>query len=255
MRNRLYGSHRLHWVLLVLAFGLTACASVDDLNQTQAKVNQADARLKDIEAKVSTDKMVSIFDQLDRLNLELNRVKGELIDLNARVVAQEKNQQLMYDDLDARLPGAAKRTPMVTESLGTPTETAPATVAAKDSEGTVLYNQALSALRQKDFAQSKKTLTEFMASYPASTNRPEAVYWMGVSNEGLRDYNGAASSYQTFVAQYPNHSKAADALNNLGRMQVQLNRKDAARATFNQVITTYPQSPAATKARAQLSNL
>jgi tol-pal system protein YbgF len=240
---------------------LSGCATTTDLDNTRREIvqvnQQASARLNQIEAKLSNDRLLDMVSQLDELKSRVAKLSGEVEVLNYNLQTTQKRQNDLYGDLDgrlARLENAAQASAPASRTLpvGNVSQPVPADSSAQPSPD---YDKALDLLRHRDFANAVTALSQYLKQNPASPQLADATYWLGVAHTGLRQFDAAIAIHRKFVEQYPSHLKAPDALRNVAVCQQNLDQLDLARATLKRLIKLYPKSAAASKARQQLKTM
>lgn len=136
----------------------------------------------------------------------------------------------------------------------TPSSGPPPAVAAAPPSGTggspdQLYNDALTAMRDGNFAAAERGFRDFVARNPRHPQAGNAQYWLGETYYVRKDYTNAAAAYAAGFRNYRTASVGPDNLLKLG-MSLQASGKSADACTvygqFNQV---YPQASDAMKRR------
>ena len=117
------------------------------------------------------------------------------------------------------------------------------------------YDEAMEALRKGDFAATVSALTGFRKRYPASGYNESALFWLGNSQYGLRQYKEAVASFRALVAGAPEHPKAPEALLAIANCQAELKDPKAARRTIDELLKAYPKSEAAQAGKERLASL
>lgn len=230
----------------------------------EAKQRQAvNNRMTTLEGQLKSQGMIDLLNQIDRINAEVSKLKGQLEILAHDVETTQKRQRDLYTDLDGRLrklesgpaapaPGAAA--PAET-SAQPPASAAPATPAAPTHDaGAELkdYETAHSLFKAGKHAQSAEAFEKFLAAYPDSQFAPNAQYWLGYAQFSQKNYKAAIAAQQKLLQRYPEHQKAPDAMYNVANSQIQLGDIDAARQTLSGLVAKYPLSDAAPLAKKRL---
>jgi tol-pal system protein YbgF len=114
------------------------------------------------------------------------------------------------------------------------------------------YDTAFDALKAGRYADSARLFAEFLDRYPGGVYAPNALYWLGESYYGLRDYSRAVEPFSQMLDRFPTHAKAPGALLKLGLTRLNLRDEDGARAAFAEVVSRYPDSDAARPAAERL---
>jgi len=227
----------------------------------QGKDNEA--RIQRLEEAIRSIGVVELVRQLEGVNEEVARLRGQL-----EVIANEnqqiqKRQRDFYLDLDSRLkrleggaaaaPGAAA--PVEGSAAGASVATAPARVPTKEDQAREVkaYDTASNLFRRNDFAAAIDTFRAFVKDYPASPLAANAGYWIGISYANMRDYRNALAAQEELIAKYPQSPKAPDALLAIAAIQAEQGDNGSARNTLEEIIARFPLSEAAGKARTRLT--
>ena len=86
---------------------LAGCASSSDVDDVRRQLAERDTasqqRLAQIESKISNEKLLEMVTQVEQLNAEVARLRGELDVQNYNLQTTQKRQNDLYSDLDLRL--------------------------------------------------------------------------------------------------------------------------------------------------------
>ena len=230
----------------------------------QGKDNEA--RIAKLEELIRNIGVVELVRQLEQMNAEIARLRGQLEVLANENQQIQKRQRDFYLDLDSRLKrveGAAAATagaPPVGAAPPPPepaTPAAPPKVATKEDQQREVraYDAASNLFRRNDFPSAIEAFRAFVKDYPASPLAANAGYWIGISYANLRDYRNALAAQQEILARYPQSAKAPDAMLAIAAIQVEQGDPGSARNTLEDIIARYPGSEAAGKARTRLAAL
>ncbi|HEY3327943.1 MAG TPA: tol-pal system protein YbgF [Novimethylophilus sp.] len=235
----------------------------EELKQRQA----VDGRVSTLENQLKSQGMIDLLNQIDRINGELGKLKGQIEVMSHDVEVTQKRQRDLYADLDGRLrklesgPSApaspvsaspASEAPAQPAAPATPTvaPTAPAADAAAELKE---YESAHALFKTGKFAQSAEAFDKFLTAYPDSRFAPNAQYWMGYAHFSQKNYKAAIADQQKLLQRYPDHQKAPDAMYNIANSQIQLADIDGARQTLRNLLTKYPLSDTAPLAKKRLT--
>lgn len=238
---------------------------VEDLRRdVQQYGRENDQRIQRIEESVRNIGVVELLRQIDALNAEIARLRGQMELLGNQNEQLQKRQRDFYLDIDSRLKrleGGGS------PSAAVPAAAVPATPAAvvappakpptKDDQAREMkaYDAASNLFRKNDFASAVDAFRAFLKDFPQSALAPNAEYWVGISYANLRDYKNAIATQEGLLARYPQSPKAPDALLALAAIQAEQGDNGSARNTLEDIIARYPQSEAAGKARTRLAAL
>jgi tol-pal system protein YbgF len=241
----------------------------------QGKENEQ--RIIKLEEQIRNIGVVELLRQLEEINAELARMRGQMEVLANDNQQVQKRQRDFYLDLDSRLkrlegggaPSSAASSPA--PSAAPPAPAAPAigatsvgplapgpaaTAAAVDPAREVkAYDAASNLFRRNDFPAAISAFRAFVRDYPQSQLAPNAGYWIGISYANLKDYRNALASQEEVIAKYPQSPKAPDALLAIAAIQAEQGDNGSARNTLEDIIARFPTSEAAGKARTRLAAL
>lgn len=256
---------RLHLCLFALMCVATAPASAGLFSDDEARgqIQQLEVRVSQLEKenirleeanKQQTGSLLDLLTQIESLNQELRRLRGQNEELEHNLQDAKNRQKDFYVDLDARLRHfeAAEAAP----------QSAPAQKAADKSiaedmtevEGSA-YEVVYAYYKAANYKKVLESSREFLGKFPDSSHVPNVHYLMGDAYFSLDDFKKSIASYQQVVSKYENSPNVPDAWLNIAACQQQLKDLVSARKTFKLVMTKYPDSKAAKKAKQRLSAL
>jgi len=254
-------------MLLGLCFVAPVQAGLFADDDARKQIQQLEARLRVLEdtAKQQVKSMLDLQSQIEALNGEIRKLRGQNEEIAHGLQAAEKRQKDFYVDLDTRLrrfesaeeaakEAAAKEAAkeVVPASAVLPVAAIPADPSDPAPENRA-FESAYGLFKGGNHANAAKAFQEFLNQYPDSAHVANANYWLGKSQFALKDYNGALTTYQRLLNDFPDTPKAADALFGIAACQRGLKRSVAARKTLQQLVAKYPASEAASKAKKLLA--
>lgn len=247
------------WLLfcLCVASGHAAAGLFAD-DDARKQVKQLEARTVNLEQALTAsdaDKeqyirsMLDLQMQLEAVNTELRKLRGQNEELAHNLQDAEKRQKDFYIDLDARLRRF---------------ENAEGAAAGQRADGTrdvsadpVGENRAFEAAYNLYKAESYQKATgafgDFLKHYPQSVHEANVRYWMGNAYFLLKDCKNSVSSYQALVDKYQDHPRVPEAMLNIADCQLDLKNKAAAKKILKQLISQFPGSDASEKAKKRLA--
>lgn len=241
------------------------CLSAATVPAARADSNDVEARLNRLESQT----LVELLTRLDRLQNEVQQLRGQLEEQNHTLDGLQQHQKDIYVELDGRLrkleQGGA--TPPSAETGGGDGATAPApdvddggavappAAAAGADNAEAAYQKAFDLLKKGQYPQAIRGFHDFLGHYPDSALANNAQYWLGEANYVSRDYPAALTEFRRVIDRYPNSSKLPDALLKIGFIHYQQGKWDKARAALTQVKTRYPDSSAARLADERLRKM
>ncbi len=92
-------------------------------------------------------------------------------------------------------------------------------------------------------------------SYPASTLRGNAQYWLGEAHYAQLDFRTALTEFQRVLDDYPRSNKIPDALLKIGYSHDELGNTDSARQALLRVVREFPDAAAADLANGRLRRI
>jgi tol-pal system protein YbgF len=252
--------------------------TLDELRKTQEALNQ---RLAEIEAVVKGQGLVELLNQVQTLNQELSRVKGQLEVAAHNIEMNQQRQRDLYTDIDGRLrkieAGAVTpaMTPegtmdpmgatMSTDNSGAPADagsSVTATVAptlAPPAGGTGSeaqdFENAQALYRAGKYREAFDAYEKFLQAYPNSSRAPEAQYALGYTQFSLKNYKAAMNTQQKMIKNFPNHARVPDAMFSIANSQIQLSDVEGAKQTLKTLLARYPNSDVAPNAKKRLAVL
>ena len=226
-----------------------------------------EARIARLEEMIRNIGVVELVRQLEQINAELARLRGQIEVLSNENQQIQKRQRDFYLDLDSRLKrlegtpsGAGAAAPPATDAApaAAPSAAAPASrPPTREEQAREMreYDSASNLFRRNDFAAAIDAFRAFLKTFPQSALAPNAEYWIGISYANLKDYRNALATQEQLLARYPQSSKAPDALLAIAAVHAEQGDAGSARNTLEDIIARFPASEAAGKARTRLSQL
>jgi len=256
---------KLHFWLFVVMSVVAAQASAglfsDD--EARAQIQQLEVRITQLEKanirledanKQQTGSMLDLLTQIESMNQELRRLRGQNEELEHNLQDAKNRQKDFYVDLDARMrhfEAAEAAAQAAATQKATEKSVEEDVVAVESSAYDVIYAYYKAANYQKVLESSK----EFLSKFPDSTRASNVYYLMGDAYFSLDDFKKSIASYQVVVSKYESSPNVADAWLNIAACQQQLKDMSAARKTLKLLIAKYPDSKAAKKAKKRLATL
>jgi len=257
--------HKLHLWLFAGMCVVTAQASAglfsDD--EARAQIEQLEVRITQLEKtsikleeanKQQTGSMLDLLTQIESLNQELRRLRGQNEELEHNLLDAKNRQKDFYVDLDTRMrhfEAAEAAVQSSTAQKATDKTVVEDNAAVESSAYEVVYAYYKAANYQKVLESSR----DFIIKYPDSSRLPNVHYLMGDAYFSLDDFKKSIASYQVVVSKFETSPNVADAWLNIAACQQQLKDVAAAKKTLKLLIAKYPDSKAAKKAKQRLAAL
>ncbi|HHM04153.1 MAG TPA: tol-pal system protein YbgF [Gammaproteobacteria bacterium] len=265
--------------------GAPVVALTSPVAAEKASRTDTDARLERLERMMESGALMQMFTQLEQLQQEVQRLRGELEVKDNELAGIKQRQRDLYLDVDRRLQqleraGAAPATAVPAAAAGAstggsspPPATGPATTPsaplavaapsgpAPGGSGTatgserVAYQQAFELLKQGRYDDAIVAFRALLANYPQGDYADNAQYWLGEAHYVTRRFREAIKEFQKVVDTYPQSSKVPDSLLKLGYTYYELGHWPPAREALEAVVSRFPQSTAAAMAEQRLQRM
>jgi tol-pal system protein YbgF len=245
-------------LLLILCFAIPAQAGILEDDEARQQIKQLETRVLKLEdaVKQQTKSMLDLQSQIEALNTEIRKLRGQNEEAAHGLQDAEKRQKDFYVDLDTRLRHFESAEEAAKASAAAAVK-APVASVSVDSSDPVPEDRAFEAaygmFKAGSYANAVKAFQEFLKKYPDSVQVPNANYWLGKAQFALKDFKGALDTFQGLLKDYPDTPKAADAMFGIAGCQQGLKKPIAAHKTLKQLVAKYPASEAATKAKKLLA--
>jgi tol-pal system protein YbgF len=240
----------------------------DAQNQaTQASLDAIKKSITALETKVNSQGLMDLLSQVETLNQELSRIKGELEVAQHYLEVSQERQKELYADTDGRLrkleaaTNAAANTSQAPQSnehssnsAAQSTPASPEAATTEEAENKALDNAQL-LLKAGKYKEAFEAFDKFIQSYSNSKQVPTAQYGLGYSQFSLKNYKAAIATQQKLVTQFPDSPKVPDAKFNIANCQIQLSDIEGAKKTLKDLIAQHPTSELIPSAKRRLSIL
>ena len=249
------------WLLICLfAVSSQAMAGLFADDDARKQVKQLEERVVKLEQALSSadaDKeqsvrsMLDLQMQLDALNTELRKLRGQNEEFTHDLQDAEKRQKDFYIDLDTRL----RHLEAAGQASASPANTGSQDVSADPLAETHAFEAAYTYYKAENYKDAAAAFSDFLKKYPQTVHEANVHYWMGNSYFLLKDYKNCLSSYETLVSKFPDHPRVAEAMLNIADCQLALKNMKASKKTLKQIISQFPGSDASDKAKKRLAIL
>lgn len=230
-----------------------------DIASIKKSIQALEQRVTAIEAITKGQVLHDMQNQIESLNQEVARLKGDLEVANHAVEITQQRQKDLYGDTDARLRKLETLpTPATTESASVSATAAAATPAAQPNKSTQEYQSlelAQGLSREGKYKDAFSAYDKFLKDYPASPLVPEAQYGLGYTQYALKNYKSAITTQQKMMSQYPDHPKVPEAMMNVANSQIQLGQVTNAKKSLRDLIARFPNSEVTPTAQKRLKAL
>ena len=116
-----------------------------------------------------------------------------------------------------------------------------------------LYDNALTAFRNRQYQQAQSIWEQFVLTYPNDALVPQAWFWQGESLYQQKYFEEAIMRYQVVLEKYPASPKYPAALLKQAASFMRIGKDKAGRVLLYDLISRYPDLLEAQQARALLS--
>ena len=228
-----------------------ARAQIQQLEMRIVQLEKANIKLEDAN-KQQTGSMLDLLTQLESLNQELRRLRGQNEELEHNLQDAKNRQKDFYVDLDARMRHfeAAEAATQSASTQKVADKSLVEDVAAVESSA---YEVVYAYYKAANYEKVLESSREFLKKFPDSSRVPNVHYLMGDAYFSLDDFKKSIASYQVIVSKYESSSNVPDALLNIAACQQQLKDLASAKKTLKLLIAKYPDSKAAKKAKQRLA--
>lgn len=231
---------------------------------------QSDATLEErvgrLERAINSETLVELLQQVERLQQEVQELRGEL-EVQAHEVSQlKKRQRELYLDIDRRMgkletsgpPIAAEDPAPATgdeNSDETVSQTGAASADVDPGEERDAYQIAFDLLKAGRYEDAASEFSDFLSKYPTGNYSDNAQYWLGEAYYVTRAFEPALAEFQKLVKTRPDSAKVSHALLKMGYIQDELGQKETAKQTLSNLIERFPGTTAARLAKERLQEL
>jgi tol-pal system protein YbgF len=210
--------------------------------------------------------VIELMNQVEAVNAELKRLRGELEVLSNALNNAQRRQTDMYNDVDTRLrrlegsggEAAQQRDKSHTELEGR-VKRLEAAMAGREAGGAGHTTAPAAAAVPTPTPPVAPTPPAVQApaspsAAPADANSPRRAYDMALATYRAGDYQGAISAFDAFVKRHPRDALAPNAQYWIGDAWFNLRDFRAAANAQQALITGYPDSPKVPDAMLNLSS-
>lgn len=252
----MFRSHHTLLVLLLPALFAGCALTPPEEDPVLIKLNELDRRMTSVERVIQNQSLVELTQEVSSLERRSDELLGLAQTLEHNAVATADRQRELYNDLDARIQALEARLQSVAgagvlEGGSLPPGQLPVPGGSED----VNYRAAFELVKEQRYDEAETAFQEFLATFPESSNAPNARYWLGETYYVRQEYEQALQSFQTVVDEFPQSRKVVDALLKIGYSNYELQRWDAAKSALVRVQSDYPDTTAARLAGQRLERM
>ncbi len=145
--------------------------------------------------------------------------------------------QLVMVDPDALTPGRPQP---------------PTPPSSSDDPAQALYDLALQAFHDRNYAQAQRMWQEFATTFPQHALLSNALFWQGESFFQMEDYGQAVLAYQDVISKHPQSNKYAASMLKQGASFFRLGKDRAGVLVLEDLVNRFPDQPEAARAKSML---
>ena len=233
---------------------------VTSFAQTSATLEE---RVTRVERAINSETLVELLQQVERLQQEVQELRGELEVQTHEVSQLKQRQRELYLDIDRRMTKLETARPAdadVDTGIETGTdngtsETPPVTANVDPAEERDAYQSAFDLLKTGRYDEATGAFTAFLSAYPSGEYSDKAQYWLGEAYYVTSKFAPALEEFQKLVQTRPDSTKVSHALLKIGYIQDELGQTEAAKTTLNDLIERFPETTAARRAKERLQQV
>jgi len=220
--------------------------------------------------------------QLDRIELELGRLGGQVEEASAMYTRNEQRiSELQQNQMESMLEirknvedlqravntmagvlglqelAVSSKPSGETEKQAAKTDSSPDTgqIASKQPAATAeeQYDHALQLFRSGQYDTARDEFKSYLQKYPKSSLADNAQFWLGECYYAEKSYGEAIAAYEKTIKEYPKSDKVSSAMLKQGMAFLQLGDSTAGKILLKKVVKEYPNSNQAKIARSKLA--
>jgi len=235
-------------------------ATLEALKKSQQALEQ---RIVSIENVIKSQGLMDLLSQIDRVNDELRKVKGELEVAQHLIDVSQQRQKELYTDTDSRLRKLEMSNVGSTNTVLENSETksqqlaanAPIPSSPENSAELKAFDSAQALLQANKFKEAFDAFDKFIQSYANSKLVPGAQYGLGYAQFSLKNYKAAIATQQKLIIQFPDSPKVPEAKFNIANCQIQLSDIEGAKKSLRELIVQHPVNELIPNAKRRLAVL
>ncbi len=259
-----------------------------DLDKNKAQMAQMEKTLDEKLAALDADRQplrknqAEVGVQLDRIELELGRLSGQLEEASAmytrngeRISEIQQNQmesmlevRQNVEDLQRALNVMAGHLGLqelaVSSKPSSQKEKQPAKALSPSDSGQSAnkqpaanaeehYGNALNLFRSGQYDGAREGFQSYLERYPKSALADNAQFWLGECYYAEKSYGEAIAAYEKTIKDYPKSDKVSSAMLKQGMAFIELGDSTAGKILLKKVVKEYPSSNQAKIAKSKLA--
>lgn len=263
LRPRALGGGGL--LLILLALGLSGCATKRDLKDLQAEIrilasrqDSAFARLAAVtlegQDSLSSDQSEAMVQLRGEVNMRFLGIEEQLITLQELTGQSQRNIVALRDQFETRRDRLVAPPPVARDSAAG--EVVGEEIAAPRAGGAAeIYSAAVTQFNRGSSSTARMAFTRFLTAYPNHPLASEAKFYLADILVQENRLDEAIEAFLEITELFPTAARAPFALYRIGVLYIELEDLDQARSYLQRVVNTYPDSGAALVARERLEEI
>ena len=271
--------HFWYFMLPVMVFTLSACATSSDLKDLRTELNQqmeakfaaADTRLDDrvsalqkAQAK-NTEDLTSLRKTNANTSANFSDMRDHVQQLRGQVETLKKETsrdpkkdaevQEKIDHLQVKINFIENFLEIGKKDAA---NTGDSTASGKDQEKqgkAAVYAAAYQTFKNGHYTKGREAFQDFLTAYPTGEYSDNAQFWIGECYFFEKNYEKAILEYEKVTKKFPSSNKVPYALLKQGICFQNLGDKVSAKLLLQQVIKDYPNTSQARIARSKLQGI
>ena len=263
LRPRAFGGGGL--LIILLALGLSGCATKRDLKDLSTEIRTLTARQDSAfirlaaltlegQDSLSRDQYEAMVQLRGEVNMRFLGIEEQLITLQELTGQSQRNIAALRDQFETRRNQLAAPPLVVQDSAAGEImgeEIIGPTVGGADE----IYNAALTQHRRGSNSTARLAFERFLTAYPNHSMAPHAKYYLADILAQENRLDEAIDAFLEITELFPTAERVPFALYRVGILYIELEDLDQARSYLERVVNTYPDSGAALVARERLEEI
>ena len=231
-------------VIPVLALGI-GCGSEEQLKHVEQEVG--DLKLEVFKLRQQVEEANKLADSDRTASTE-----ARTMDRRFQADLQETLRQLQDSTraLNGKLGESPRRSSRTAAS-----EPPIAAQAQPGGEDEKALNAILLDYNRGNYSLAAESLDLFLKSNPSSAKRPDALFYLGLSNWNQKLYDKAQASFEAILKDHPNSNQFLPAKLKRGQCLLRRGLKPAAVKTFKEIVDSFPGTSEARISQQELADL
>jgi tol-pal system protein YbgF len=232
------------FIILIVGCGLLSGCSVFDLEKKVSKLERSLSDLRALQAEQG--------ESISSLDSQIKLIAGRMEELEfSQTKRMGSDLTALKDDLSA----LRKRIPPPPGVPIAELEADEGWASSLPDETRRIFLDGLAMLREGKFADAVPLFQNVVEQTGSSDKCGAALFWLGVSHDGLLDNRAALKAYSEIVSVYPKSHRAPASLARQAEVFVRLGDSETGQVSLKKLIKDYPKSPEAVEAKARLKQL